>query len=174
MASRYATFTEIVILSSTAAMLYALLVAIVSLLLSFPGFGPVILPQPFLQLYVGRWTISYRFDGLWTIVWIIYLLAIHILLYYLTASLFKLRRPFIVISILLYLLNLIMVLYGYSDVELRLYVERYTIGYLGLLPGIGATILIEYLGYRIGKTLLPKISSKSNLHSTRLQKSFAL
>lgn len=159
MASRYTTFTgtEPAVLSSMAAILYALLVAIVSLLLSFPGFGSIILPQPFLQLYVGRWTIFYRFDSLWAIVWIIYLLATHILLYYLTASLLKLRRPFIVVSILLYLLNLIMVFYGYSDAELRLYVERYTIGYLGLLPGIVATILIEYLGYRIGKALLANL-----------------
>ncbi|MEM1527843.1 MAG: hypothetical protein QXS62_03945, partial [Sulfolobales archaeon] len=68
----------------------------------------------------------------------------------------RLLKPYIVVSIVIYLLNLVLVLGGLSDENLVRLVKTYTIGYAGALPGIGITVAIEWLGWKLGRRLQRK------------------
>jgi len=135
---------------------YIVLTIVITLLLSFPGYGVVLLPQPFLRVLVLGKTISYEFADVYAIFWVLYVVVTHFTLYYLVMRFARLLKPYIVVSIVIYLLNLVLVLGGLSDENLVRLVKTYTIGYAGALPGIGITVAIEWLGWKLGRRLQRK------------------
>lgn len=143
-------------LSLVAGLTYAVLVIAITLALSFPGFGVALLPQPFLRVAVVGKTTSYDVNSTYTALWVIYVLASHFILYLLIHVKLRLPRPYIAVSVLLYLLNLALILAGLSDEKLVHFVNTYTLGYGGIIPGIGITILIEWLGCKASRYLLRK------------------
>ncbi|MEM4730972.1 MAG: hypothetical protein QXI06_04390, partial [Sulfolobales archaeon] len=89
---------------------YIVLTIVITLLLSFPGYGVVLLPQPFLRVLVLGKTISYEFADVYAISWVLYVVVTHFTLYYLVMRFARLLKPYIVVSIVIYLLNLVLVL----------------------------------------------------------------
>lgn len=132
---------------------YAILTAMVTALLAFPGFGVIMFPQPFLEVVVGK-TIFYTFSGLKAVIWVAYVIVTHIILYYLFEGLLRVRRAYLAVSLILYLVNLVLVLAGASDPSLPFYIYRDTIGRMFFLAGIALTILFEFAGRRLAEVLL--------------------
>lgn len=141
---------------------YAILTAIVTTLLAFPGFGVIMLPQPSLEVVVGK-TIFYSFSGLRAVIWVLYVLATHIIFYYLVDGLFGIRRSYLAVSVILYLVNLVLVLAGASDSSLPFYVYRDTIGRGFFLAGVAITILFELVGCRLAEHILGKLTKVKKL-----------
>jgi len=135
-------------LLALATAIYAVLVVVTAYALAFPGFGVVLLPQPILELYSGGKTVLYDVLSPYTALWLTYLLVVHVALYQL-AWLARLRRPYLLVAPLLYVANLALVLAGLCDPGLLHYVRTYTIGYLGFVPGVLLTVVLELVGYRL-------------------------
>jgi hypothetical protein len=139
--------------SAVTGAVYAVLVAIVTALLAFPGLGVVFLPQPFLEVVVGK-TMFYSFSGLEAVAWVAYVLVAHLVLYYLVEGVLKVRRSYLAVSIILYFVNLVLVLAGVSHPSLPFYVYRDTMGRAGFLVGIAITVLMELAGRSLARHLL--------------------
>lgn len=137
---------------------YVVLTIAVVLLLSFPGFGVSLLPQPLLRVAVLGKTVSYDLTNIYVVFWVMYSLAIHLVLYLAITRLVKFSRPYVQVSVLLYVINLALVLAGLSDENLVRLVKTYTIGYAGIIPGIGVTVLAEWLGYRLSCVIGERIT----------------
>ena len=132
---------------------YAVLVVAIAYALAFPGFGVVLLPQPILRLYSSGKTVLYDVSSPYTALWLAYLLIVHVALYRLAWSA-RLRRPYLLVAPLLYVANLALVLAGLCDPDLLHYVHTYTIGYLGFVPGVLLTVVLEMAGY----SLAPRVT----------------
>ncbi|MEM2006128.1 MAG: hypothetical protein QXG17_03950 [Sulfolobales archaeon] len=147
------------LIAITTCVTYIVLTIVITLLLSFPGYGVVLLPQPFLRVLVLGKTISYEFAGVHSIIWVLYVVVAHFILYHLVMKLTRFLKPYIIVSVAIYLLNLALILGGLSDENLVRLVRTYTIGYAGALPGTGITVIIEWLGYRVGHRIRRKLPS---------------
>jgi len=144
---------RLLVLSALATATYAVLVVVIAYALAFPGFGVVLLPQPILRLYSSGKTVLYDVLSLHTVPWLAYLLIVHVALYRLAWSA-RLRRPYLLVAPLLYVANLALVLAGLCDPDLLHYVHTYTIGYLGFVPGVLLTVVLEMAGY----SLAPRVT----------------
>lgn len=140
---------------------YIALVIVITLALSFPGIGVALLPQPFLDAVVLGKTVYYDFVGARAVLWVPYVVAIHATLYLLIAGSLRTSRAYVPVSILIYIVNMALVLGGLADEDVVRLVNTYTIGYAGVVPGIGTTLLIEWSGYRLARRLLKVPASGS-------------
>ncbi len=129
-------------------LIYILLVILFSFALAFPGFGVLLFPQPFLDVWIGRWTMAYAINFK-LIPWASYVIAIHLIYYHLADDNNKAALAggviFFTICILLTLFT------SFVSVELRIrvpeYIESYTIPYLATAAFANASI--EFLAYKL-------------------------
>ncbi|MET1160075.1 MAG: hypothetical protein ABWW65_03855 [Thermoprotei archaeon] len=144
MITRKILFASLVISS-----IYCLIVLLVSYILMFPGFGAVILPQPFIKVVIGRWTIVYDPFNLYGVLWFFYMLLIHLAVLKTVYMRSCCWRAYIIGVLIIYVVNLALVLLGFSDPGFRDLVIIYDIRYLGTLLGYTVTLLIEYTGVKV-------------------------
>lgn len=144
----YVGLRRLLALLALATAIYAVLVVVITYALAFPGFGVVLLPQPILRLYSSGKTVLYDVLSPYTALWLVYLLVVHVALYRLAWSA-RLRRPYLLVALLLYVANLALVLAGLCDHSLLHFVRTYTIGYLGIVPGVLLTVMLELVGYHL-------------------------
>lgn len=129
---------------------YVLLVVLVVTLLSFPGIGVVLVPQPFLKLVVGRWTMFYDFTDPSTVVlWVIYVVLIHSALYAAVTTVLGVKRPYVLVGVVIYVVNVVLILLGFSSIDMKLYLLTYTVKYAAAIPGVALVVLAEWLGYKL-------------------------
>ncbi len=149
------SYKRLFVFSLIVSLMYAFLVIVVSMALAFPGFGVIILPQPFLAIHGGRWTMAYNPFTLMTIPWFLYILVFHCLAYsFLENTHPQNTRPYLYTGLLLLILNLGLVIIGLADLLLRLFVLIYMRNALYWMSSIPLNIGIEYIGYKIGKQVV--------------------
>jgi len=146
-----------------ASLTYALLVVIIAFALMFPGFGVLILPQPFIAVYVGRWTMIYDPWTPMTIPWLLYILAIHYTIYYLLENIHPVKtRTYPYAGLFILAINLVLVAIGFTDHLLQLLVLRYMKNPLYWASSIPANIGIEYIAHKTGKLVIRNAQTTQN------------
>ncbi|MEM3926850.1 MAG: hypothetical protein QXU13_04650 [Desulfurococcaceae archaeon] len=136
--------------------IYSIILITTVYLLEFPGLGVVFMPQPFLRLIIGRWTMVYDFTDISMIPWFAYILALHFSVYFYIIVVKNLQRPYFPGSALIYFANVVLVLIGLGNPDLKYLVIKHTIGEAGFLPGGALTICIEWLGHKLVKNHIPR------------------
>jgi len=120
------------------AIMYAVLVILISYALAFPGFGVLILPQPFLDVYVGRWTAAYAINSK-IILWIGYVIFIHLVYY---SFIKPTIRTIILGGILFFILSIILTLFtDVTDPDLRIRLTNYIVGEYSLYYWTAAVVV---------------------------------
>lgn len=136
------------------AIVYGILVILISYALAFPGFGVLILPQPFLDVYVGRWTMVYVINSK-IILWIGYVIFIHLVYY---SFIKPTIRTVILGGILFFIISIILTLFtNVVDPDLRIRLSNYLVGEYSLVYWTAAVVVnscVELLAW------MPKIKKK--------------
>ncbi len=139
-------------------LLYSAKVVLISYILFFPGFGVLILPQPFLEVSFGRWTAVYNPATFKSLVWLGYITAYHFLFY------FPLKHPSerkaIFSGASLAIANLTFV--KYFNRELWIVVNNY-VSPAYLLATVFANAIVELASLKSSSLLLNYINNKGKL-----------
>ena len=139
------------------ACVYMPTVVSISFLLAFPGFGVLVLPQPFLEVARGRWGLAYDPIGLGTIPWIIYTAVSRCIFYDLLAK--RWVNDFGVATvggILFLVLNVSLVLAG-LNADLRILLSNYAFSELAPLYWSSSCLVnvgVEIFAYRIARRFI--------------------
>ncbi|AGK61272.1 hypothetical protein Asulf_01278 [Archaeoglobus sulfaticallidus PM70-1] len=140
------------------ALVYMVLAILISFIFAFPGFGVLILPQPFLDVVRGRWTLAYNPVSLSAIPWAFYIIAIHCVYYnylgksYLSDVLSDVKAP-VLGGISVLVLNLILILTGCSDIDLHILLLNYMSEPIYWISAILVNVVVEGIAFKIARKI---------------------
>uniref|UniRef100_A0A7C3UC07 Uncharacterized protein n=2 Tax=Geoglobus ahangari TaxID=113653 RepID=A0A7C3UC07_9EURY len=135
------------------ATVYAVLVILISYVFAFPGYGILMLPQPFLDVYVGRWTMFYVINSK-VILWIGYVIFIHLVYYRFVKPTIK---TIILGGILFFTISIALTLFtDLVDPDLRIRLPNYLVGGYSLIYWTAAVVVNSFVELLAWLPLLPK------------------
>ncbi len=117
------------------------------------GIALTILPQPLVDIVVGRWTIWFNITSIQTAIWFLYITIMHVGLYSLVQKITGVKHPYLWVALILYTVNLVLVVLGLTTPSYKLLVFIYSIRLGGALIGALITVGIEYVAYKVIKRI---------------------